>query len=43
MIDFVDDDLSYLVWVAAHPHGYALNVRSRQHPARGRFGGRLFR
>ena len=27
MIEFIDDDLSYLAWVAAHPDGYVLNVR----------------
>jgi hypothetical protein len=32
MIEFIDDDLSYLAWVAAHPDGYVLNVRRLRDP-----------
>jgi hypothetical protein len=32
MIEFIDDDLSYLAWVAAHPDGYVLNVRRSPDP-----------
>ena len=27
MIDFIDDDESYLSWITANPNGYVLNVR----------------
>ena len=32
MIEFIDDDLSYLGWDAAHPDGYVLNVRRSPDP-----------
>ena len=32
MIEFIDDDLSYLAWVAAHPDSYVLNVRRLPDP-----------
>ena len=32
MIEFIDDDLNYLSWVAAHPDGYVLNVRRSPDP-----------
>jgi hypothetical protein len=32
MIEFIDDDLSYLTWVVAHPDGYVLNVRRSPDP-----------
>jgi hypothetical protein len=32
MIEFIDDDLGYLAWVAAHPDGYVLNVRRSPDP-----------
>jgi hypothetical protein len=32
MIEFIDDDLNYLAWVATHPDGYVLNVRRSPDP-----------
>ena len=32
MIEFIDDDLSYLQWLAAHPDGFVLNLRRSPDP-----------
>ena len=32
-IEFRDDDNGYLDWIAAHPHGFVLNVRTSTDPS----------
>jgi hypothetical protein len=33
MIEFVDDDRGYLIWLAENPEGYVINVRRSPDPA----------